>query len=242
MNTPRRVVGVIGGMGPAATIDFMTKILACSQAARGPGSVEQDDVRLLVDSNPAVPDRNAAVAGTGTSPGPHLAAMARGLGRAGADFLVMPCNAAHAFSNHITMATPLPFVHIIDEAVRAVRTSHPLVRKVGVLAVAATADRRLYETALEREGIAAIVPEGEAREHFMTTLWRIKSGDIGAGVRTSMRDSAQALLANGAELIIAGCTEVPLVLSAADLQVPFLDATLVLAERTVAYARGEALP
>jgi aspartate racemase len=242
MNGPRRVAGVIGGMGPAATIDFMAKVLACSQAARGPGSVEQDDVRLLVDSNPAVPDRNAAVAGTGPSPGPHLAAMARGLGRAGADFLVMPCNAAHAFSDHITVATPLPFVHIIDEAVRAVQTGHPLVRKVGVLAVAATADKRLYETALERADITAIIPDGAARENFMTTLWRIKSGDTGADVRSAMRHSAEALLANGAELIIAGCTEVPLVLGASDLQFPLLDATLVLAERTVAYARGEALP
>lgn len=68
MTAPRRIAGVIGGMGPAATIDFMRKVLAFSQAARGPGTAEQDDVRLLVDSNPAVPDRNAAVAGTGPSP------------------------------------------------------------------------------------------------------------------------------------------------------------------------------
>jgi aspartate racemase len=242
MTAPRRIAGVLGGMGPAATIDFMAKVLACSQAARGPGSVEQDDVRLLVDSNPGVPDRNAAVAGTGPSPGPVLAAMAQGLERAGADFLVMPCNAAHAFADHIIGATPLPFVHIIDETVRAVRAGYPAIRTVGVLAVAATAERRLYENAFERDGIVAVVPEGTARDHFMQIVWHIKGGDTGAEVRAAMRAVAEALVARGAELIVAGCTEVPLVLDAGDLDVPFVDATLVLAERTVAYARGEALP
>lgn len=238
----RRVAGVIGGMGPAATIDFMAKVLACSQAARGPGSVEQEDVRLLVDSNPGVPDRNAAVAGIGPSPGPCLAEMARGLERAGAEFLVMPCNAAHAFSEHVVRATSLPFVDLVDETVRVVRTQHPEVLTAGVLAVAATADARLYERALERNGLAAVVPTGAARDRFMTTIGRIKDGDTGSSVRAAMRQSAVELLSDGAEIIVAGCTEVPLVLSASDLDFPFIDTTLVLAERTVAYALGMALP
>lgn len=241
MTDARRTVGVLGGMGPAATIDFMAKVLRHSQAAQQDGGREQDNVRLIVDSNPEVPDRNAAVAGTGPSPGPALAAMARGLERAGAAFLVMPCNAAHAFAADVVAATPLPFVNLIDETARAVPRDHAHVRRVGVLAVAATADARLYEHALEPLGFTVIVPAGAARARFMEGIWAIKAGKLDSG-RAIVAESARALVAAGAELVIAGCTEVPLVLGAGDLAVPLIDATDVLARHTVAYARGEALP
>jgi aspartate racemase len=242
MTAPRRIAGVIGGMGPAATIDFMAKVLTCSQAARGPGTPEQEDIRLLVDSNPAVPDRNAAIAGTGTSPGPYLAAMARGLERAGADFLVMPCNAAHAFADHVVAATRLPFVHLVKETARAVQQRFPGIRKVGVLAVAGTADACLYEDAFAPYAIEALVPEGEERRRFMDSVWAVKAGDLKEETHRTMHRSARMLLDRGAELIVAGCTEVPLVVTASSLDAPFLDATALLAERTVAYARGAEIP
>jgi aspartate racemase len=242
MTMSRRVAGVIGGMGPAATIDFMAKVLAFSQAARGPGTAEQDDVRLLVDSNPAVPDRNAAIAGTGTSPGPYLAAMARGLERAGADFLVMPCNAAHAFVDHIVAATRLPFVHLIKETTRAVHQRFSGIDKVGVLAVAGTADARLYEHAFAPYAVEVLVPEGEERRRFMDCVWAVKAGNLSEETHRAMHRSARMLLDRGAALIVAGCTEVPLVVTSSSLAAPFLDATALLAERTVAYARGAEIP
>ncbi|MDE8652532.1 aspartate/glutamate racemase family protein [Novosphingobium album (ex Liu et al. 2023)] len=238
----RRTAGVLGGMGPAATIDFMAKVLVHSQGSRGPGGREQDDVRLIVDSNPAVPDRNAAVAGTGPSPAPFLADMARGLERAGVDFLVMPCNAAHAFADAVRAATPVPFVSLIDEAVAALRTRFPGVERVGVLAVNGCADARLYENALAPAGIEAVTPQGALRRRFMDTVWAIKRGDKSRGSIEDMRLVANALIEQGASVIIAGCTEVPLLLADGDLDVPMLDSTDVLALRTVAYARGEALP
>jgi aspartate racemase len=241
MTGVRRTVGVLGGMGPAATIDFMEKVLRYSQAAQSPGGREQDNVRLIVDSNPWVPDRNAAVAGTGPSPGPVLAEMARGLERAGASFLVMPCNAAHAFADDVVAATSLPFVHLVDETAQAVSRDHAHVRRVGVLAVAGTADARLYERALEPLGFAVMVPTDAARARFMDGIWAIKAGKLDAG-RAIVMDMARALVAGGAELVIAGCTEVPLVLGEGDLAVPLIDAADILARRTVAYARGEALP
>lgn len=229
-----RAVGVLGGMGPAATIDFMAKVLRHSQvdAAR-----EQDNVRLIVDSNPALPDRNAAVAGTGPSPAPQLAAMARGLAAAGAEMLVMPCNAAHAFAPAVVAATPLPFINMIEAAAAEVADRYPGVRRVGVLAAAGAADARLYETALEPLDIAAITPTDDVRDMFMRGLWRIKDGDLVQG-REAVRQVAEALIAAGAEAVIAGCTEVPLVLSPTDLPVPLIDATDVLAQQTVRSARA----
>lgn len=238
----RRSVGVLGGMGPAATIDFMHKVLAHSQRVRGPDGHEQDDVRLIVDSNPAVPDRNAAVAGTGPSPGPFLASMARGLASAGADFLVMPCNAAHAFADAVRDATSLPFVSLIDAAVAALLSRFPRLERVGVLAVEACADARLYERALEPAGIDVLSPQGEVRRRFMDTIWAIKRGDRSGALTDSLRGTADALAAQGASVILAACTEVPLLLADGDLAVPLIDPTEVLARRTVDYALGEPFP
>lgn len=226
-------VGVIGGMGPAATIDFMAKVLRHSQAG---ATREQDNVRLIVDSNPALPDRNAAIAGTGPSPAPALADMARGLAAAGADFLVMPCNAAHAFADAVIAATPLPFVHLIDEAVNAVVDSYPTARRIGVLAVAGAVEARLYERALEGRGLIPVVPDPVSRAGFMAAVWQIKAGDLVAG-RAGVLAAANCLVEDAAELVIGGCTEVPLVLAAADLPVPLIDTIDVLAQRAVRIAR-----
>lgn len=242
MTGPARTPGVLGGMGPAATIDFMGKVLAYSHAATGADSREQDGVRLIVDSNPAVPDRNGAVAGTGPSPGPALAGMAKGLERAGADFLVMPCNAAHAFADDVTAATTLPFVNLITETAQHLKTHHPDVHRVGVLAVAGCIDARLYERALEPLGVEVVTPRDLVREKFMATVWRIKAGDVGAASRDAMLEVVRALEDHGIEALIAGCTEVPLVLNADGLGMPFIDSTAVLAQRTVAYALGADLP
>lgn len=168
--------------------------------------------------------------------------MARGLERAGADFLVMPCNAAHAFVDHIRDATTLPFVHLVEEAAGAVWQRFPGIRRVGVLAAAGAADARLYEHAFAPYAVDALVPEGEARSRFMDSVWAAKAGELGETTRQAMLQSAQTLLDRGAEMIVAGCTEVPLVLSASSLSAPFLDATALLAERTVAYALGAEIP
>ena len=108
-------VGVLGGMGPEATVDFMTRVLAAT-----PARVDQEHIRMLVDHNPGIPDRHAAIAGTGPDIGPELAAMARGLEAAGADFLVMVCNTAHAYTEAIRTAVSIPFVSIVDVVMAAV--------------------------------------------------------------------------------------------------------------------------
>ncbi len=229
-----KVVGVLGGMGPAATIDFMAKVLRHSQAG---AASEQDHVRLIVDSNPALPDRNAAIAGTGPSPAPGLVAMATGLATAGAELLVMPCNAAHAFADAVIGATRLPFVHLIEETVGAVARQYPAARRIGVLAVNGAVQAQLYEKVLAAVGLEPVVPTDAERTGFMTGVWAIKAGDLAVG-RKRLLTTAQALVARGAEVVIGGCTEVPLVLGPGDVPVPLIDSTDVLAARAVACARS----
>jgi aspartate racemase len=232
------VVGVMGGLGPEATLDFYGKLLQHSHAA-----TDQQHLHVIIDSNPKVPNRNDAIAGRGPSSGPMLAAMARRLEAAGSDFIVMACNTAHAFEADIRAALSTPFVSLIDEVVSAVvATKHPS-SVVGLLAAQGCIDAGIYHRAFAAQRLRVIQLEVEKQAQFMQLLYRIKSGDRDAGVRSAMRALGADLVGAGATTVIAACTEVPLVLTAEDLTVPFVDSTDLLARRCVAYARHEeALP
>lgn len=236
---PRRTVGVLGGLGPAATLDFFAKVLA-----RTPAERDQEHLHLIIDNDPAVHNRNDAVAGRGPSPAPRLAAMARRLEGAGADFLVMVCNAAHAFQGAIVEAVAIPFVSIIDETVDATLSIAPEARCVGVLAAEGALDAGLYQRAFRARGVTALVPEGEDRARFMDLMYAIKGGDKGAEVARGMLRLARALHEAGAEALVAGCTEVPLVLTqdtlrGAGLELPLVASTDALVEATVAIGLGD---
>jgi len=226
-------VGVLGGMGPLATVDFMDKLVKAT-----PVGAEQEHLHVLVDSNAKVVDRNRAIAGTGPSPGPVLAQMAAGLERSGAGFIVMACNTAHAFDQSIRDAISVPFVSMVEEAADACLREHAGAHRIGVLGAPGCIDSGLYQLALERRGLQPIVLAPDARQGFNALLYQIKLGTPLAQVAPQMKALAQLLIDDGAELLIAGCTEVPLVLGPNDLPRPLLDATLNLARRCVLYARG----
>ena len=219
-----RTIGVIGGMGPAATVAFLGALVT---AARSEWAAAHDSghPRVLVDSNPNVPDRNAALAG-GASPGPVLADMAARLMAQGAEVLAMPCNAAHGWADAVRAVAGECFVDIVDTAVAAAMAHRPL--RIGVIAIGATLDARLYD----RAPVPVIAAD---RGLVQPLVDRIKGGDTGADVAAAMAAIAADLVAAGADVIIAACTEVPMVLRAAP--VPLIDSTAALAAATVAAAR-----
>ena len=214
-------------MGPAATADFMTRLVTAAGAAR-----DADHPRVLIDSNPQVPDRNAAREGRGPSPGPALAAMARGLVAQGAEVLAMPCNAAHGWADDVRAATGAVFVDLIVAAVADALKTNP--RRIGLLAIGATLDAGLYQRALAPHGVTVIEPDRSVVQPLVNA---VKAGDTGPQIRTAMAAEAARLVGAGADAIIAACTEVPLALSAADVSVPFTDATAALVTATLAAAR-----
>lgn len=226
-------VGIIGGMGPAATVDLMARIIRLS-----PVRSDQDGIRMLVDNNPHVPDRNQAIAGKGPSPAPVLAAMARGLETQGADFLVMACNTAHAFEQAIREAAAIPFLSIIQETVDAVKALPARPKRVALLAAAGCLDAGLYQKAFAAAGIQTLIPEGRIREDFMRLIYDIKTGDTGPSARHRMKALAETLIHQGGEALIAGCTEVPLVLGQDDVSCPYIDSTERLAQAIVDIAYG----
>lgn len=234
MTKQRKIVGVLGGMGPDATVDFMAKVIALT-----PADKDQDHLHLLVDHNPTVPNRQDAIIGDGEDPGPAMAAMARRLEAAGADFLVIPCNTAYAFQDSILDAVSIPLISIIDESIQAVGENAADAKAVGLLATNGCLQAGVYQSAMAAQDLVAVLPEDDELEQLMTLVNGIKAGDKGSDVSASMRKLAEALVDRGAAAIIAGCTEIPLVLDGSMLEVPLISSTDVLAQKTVQFAQSE---
>lgn len=219
------VLGVLGGMGPAATLDFLTKLQALTPAER-----DQDHIRTLVDINPQVPDRNDSL----NKPGPVLAEMAGALHGAGADVLAIACNTAHAYADIITRSSGLPLIDMIGTASAAARDSGA--RRAGVLGTPQAL--KLYREYLAAQGMGLVTLAPDRQELFMSLIYAIKSGERGSEVRSQMAALTADLAAGGAEAIIAGCTEVPLVFEAGSGRLPFIDAGEALARRCVSVCLG----
>jgi aspartate racemase len=229
----QKTVGVLGGMGPQATVDFMNMVIALTPADR-----DQDHLRLLIDSNPHVPDRQAAMHGDDTAVRSVLRDMALGLERQGADFLVMPCNTAHAFIDDAVAAVRIPFVSIIDITVAAVLDAVPGARRVGLLATDACIESGSYQTAARASALDVVLPDARGQAECMALIAAVKAGDTGADPRAGMARLAAALVDKGVEALIAGCTEIPLILEDDDVAVALISSTDVLAARAVDYALG----
>ena len=225
-----KCVGVLGGMGPDATVDFMAKVISLTPAEK-----DQDHVHMIVDQNPKVPNRHDAILADGEDPGPVMAEMAQRLETAGADFLVIPCNSAFGFASVVAGAVSIPLVSIVDVTVQASAGFSG----VRLLATDGCLQSRVYQDAFAAAGIAAELPDKDELAELMALLNGIKGGYRGERVARGMAALATALAGRGAEAIIAGCTEIPLVLDEHSLDVPLISSTDVLAARTVAIARGE---
>ncbi len=224
---------MLGGMGPDATVDFMSKVIAMTVAES-----DQDHIHMIVDHNPKVPNRQCAIRHDDPVVGRELAAMAVRLERAGADFLVMVCNSAHAFLEPMRQATAIPFISIIDVSIAEIAKVLPGARQVGVLATDGLLETGIFQHALAAAGYTPVLPANGDIRQLMTSIQRIKAGDRSDEVRQSMAALARTLVTGGAEIVIAGCTEIPLVLGADDLSVPLVASTDVLARRTVELATG----
>lgn len=215
-----KVLGILGGMGPAATTDFLMKLQAATPARR-----DADHIRVLMDLNPRVPDRMAEPEAATA----ELGRMAERLKSVGAEVLAMPCNTAHATADGIR-AAGLPFVDMIAETTKVALASGA--RAVGVLAT--PGGEALYRSALEAAGATVVLPEAdEDRGRLMALIQGVKAGEVGAGARAAMAGLAADLVARGAGAVIAGCTEVPLLLLVGDVRVAFADSAEVLARACV---------
>lgn len=200
-----RRVGILGGMGPQATVLLMQKVIAAVPAAD-----DRDHVPLMVDQNPQVPSRIAhLIEGTGEDPGPVLAAMARRLQAAGAQALAMPCNTAHHFTPAIVEAAEIPFLDMTVLSVAHARRLAGPGGRIGVLASPAVRRIGLFEDRLAQAGLTAAYPEDE--EALLGTIRRIKASGADAACRDAFHRASLELLEAGVTTQMIACTEFSLV-------------------------------
>lgn len=226
------LVGVIGGMGPDATVDFMARVLALT-----PARVDQDHVRMLVDQNPKIPNRQRAILENAESPAPVLAAVAARLEACDCDFLVMPCNTAHAFADEIRRAVSIPLISIIDVTMDRAETNGA--ERVGLMVTRACLESGIYQAQMESAGLGPILQTNGELAELTELIALIKTGEHGESVAERMRTLADALVARGADTIVLACTEIPIVLDRSHVSVPLFSSTDILAAETVLLATGQ---
>jgi aspartate racemase len=234
MSNAQKTAGVLGGMGPEATVDFMAKVIVLTDA-----DCDQDHVRMLIDHNPHVPNRQEAILRGGQDPAPVLADMAASLEAGGADFLVIPCNTAYVYKDAILAATHIPLISIIGVSIAAAKERAPDADRIGLLATDGCLQSGIYQAGLEETGLTAVVPTAEELSELMSLIKTIKGGRHTGDTARGMAKLAEALAARGAGVIIAGCTEIPLVLDEGAISVPLVSSTDALADITVKLAIGE---
>ncbi len=238
MNDARKIIGVLGGMGPAATADFYQKIIRAT-----PAKGDQDHLKVLIFGNPQIPDRTAAIRGDGPDPLPALVESAEVLVRGGADFLTIPCVTAHHFYEALQRSVRVPILHLIGETVTAVLNEYPGLRRLGLLATSGTLQSRLFESYFEPRGFTILTPDPAVQAAgVMEAVYAVKQGKPLEQSRRLIREAAEHLCRRGAEAVLAGCTEVPLILQDGDLSVPLIDPTWILAQAAVRRALATTSP
>ncbi|WP_461208845.1 cysteate racemase [Desulfocurvus sp. DL9XJH121] len=230
-----KTIGILGGMGPEATMRCYAEIIANTPADR-----DQDHIRVVMDANPKVPDRTDAILGRGPSPLPMLQAGCEALQRAGADFVIMPCISAHYWFDALAEVSPLPMLSMFDVVAEAIRGAHPEMDAVGLVGTTGTVRAGLFAARLTRAGIKAHVPTDADQERVMEAIYGIKGGEPPAALTAKLTSVSANLLAAGAKAIVASCTEIPLLLSQANLPgCPYFDSLRMLARAAILEAGRE---
>lgn len=230
MNT-QKAIGILGGMGPLATCDLMEKIIRHTEADR-----DQEYIHLYVDCNTSIPDRTAAILHGGDDPLPELVKSAVRLQTMGADVLVMPCNTAHYFRGQIQPFVDIPLLDMPRETAKYLRSIG--VRKAAVLATDGTRRCGIYDAALKEAGIGAVYPNEEEQALVMSLIYECVKAGKNCPVPERVHAMAARLQEQGAEVLILGCTELPIAFAQLGMQVPVADATEILACAAVRFAGG----
>lgn len=235
MTEKRLAVGILGGMGPEATVDLMRRIIEGTPAAD-----DGDHIRMFVDNNPQVPSRIAAlVEGTGTSPLPVLQQMARNLEQQGVDLLAMPCNTAHHYYADIASQVSIPFVNILDETATRLRAALGSgVRRVGLLASSALRGIALYEPAFRNVELELVYPSDSAQAALMDLIRSVKAGRHEQAGLDAFAGAADDLATQGVDALLIACTELSAIAPPSLARVACFDSAQFLADAVVERATG----
>lgn len=226
------VLGVLGGMGPLASAEFVRALTLATPAAR-----DQDHIPTILWSDPRVPDRTLAREGRGEDPLPWLLRGLRGLEAAGCGVVAIPCNTAHLWFDAMRAASPLRLLHIVDAAAEALRAAGVESGRIGLMGTSATLASRLYPERLS--GWEVIEPAPEEMAGLVTPgIAAVKANRV-RDAHAPFAEAARRLAARGARAVVLGCTEIPLGVAAGPaLPFPVVDTVDALARAAIRACRG----
>ncbi len=227
----KKTIGVLGGMGPLATADFFKKLVLLTAA-----DCDAAHPRVLIDNNPRIPDRTAAILGRGPSPAPMLCAGVRGLAACGADLIAIPCNTAHYYYNEIVAASPVPVLSILTEAVGAIKRQEK--HRAALLATAGTYQSGIYQRAFKQGSVELIMPDTADQEFFYRLAYQVKAGDKNYD-KEGLLARLQVLRNSGAQCFVLGCTEIPVAFADMGIADDVIDTSLELARAALLAAGYE---
>jgi aspartate racemase len=229
----RRMIGVLGGMGPLATTDFMRKVIDAT-----PASKDQDHIPVVVWSVPQIPDRSASIFGSGESPLPMMQEGIRRLEQMGAGCIAIACNTAHYWHEELRKSCGVPLLHIGDTAAERLVALGVPKGPVGLIATEATIHTKVYQDRLAAHGYECLVLNSdESTRLFWPSVRKVKTGDT-KGATPLLEEAVERLVERGAARVVLGCTEVPVGLAAARKEIldRCFDATDALALACVSWA------
>lgn len=230
-------LGIIGGMGPEATVSMFSLVVKMTSADN-----DQDHLEIFVHNNNRIPDRTKAILGEGASPVKELFRSARYLEHSGADVIIIPCITSHFFLQDLQRRLEIPIINAVEETVENIHKGNVVFQKVGILATTGTIATGLFQRALDKHNILAIIPSQKVQiNQVMKGIYGndgIKAGKNYGIAKARILSAAESLIACGAQAIIAGCTEIPLVLSNKDISVPLINPMEILARRAIQYCHA----
>ncbi|MDD4088089.1 MAG: amino acid racemase [Tissierellia bacterium] len=228
-----KTIGIIGGMGPLATVHLFERIVLRTKAEK-----DQEHIRVLIDSNTNIPDRTKAILGNGKSPVKELVNSAKILENSGADFLIMPCNTAHYFIEEIKKNISIPFINMIEESVKFTYDKYGKEAVVGIMATDGTIKTKIYENYYAELGIKTVVPI-KTQEKIMKFIYDvIKKGNYDAGTDL-LFECVDELRELGATAFLLGCTELSSAQYLYKFKGSFINPMEVLTERAIIFAGGQ---
>jgi aspartate racemase len=229
-----RIIGILGGMGPEATADFYREIIRLT-----PAKTDQDHIPVVIYADPRVPERTQAILHRGEDPVPYLIRGAMALEKAGAGILAIPCNTAHYFLSRIGPNVSIPILNMIEETYQSIRARTGDIRRVGLLATIGTIRSGVYSEVFARHDVEVVVPEASDQECLLQAIFQVKAGSYDRARQDVFEGIGSVLVAAGAEVVILGCTEIPLGFDLSRVAYPVVNATRVLAQAAVDWALGK---
>ncbi|WP_375322632.1 aspartate/glutamate racemase family protein [Aliivibrio logei] len=223
-------LGILGGMGPLATVEFMMKIIT-----QTPAHNDQEHIPMVVSSVPQIPDRTAFIMGHGTDPYPELKHSFDQLEQSGAECIVIPCNTAHYWYPQLSATSHVHTISIIDSVVQETQLRKH--KTVGLLATTATMKTKMYQQKLNQYNINVIETDDLQQQAVMAGIYEVKAGNVEKG-KAMMLPVFEDMLAQGAEAVIFGCTEIPVALAEQNMTSPTqcLDSLEILAKYCVEWS------